>query len=109
MEFRNITSVIIANIVREMELFGSEKLKKDKRFEHAKALSSRIAETYRSFGVDAFGFGLNYAKEAGVVTQPVISKVLNKLVEAKLLTVKKHGRNKYFSPLMDAIIAYSGE
>jgi hypothetical protein len=32
----------------------------------------RIAEAYRSFGISAFGFGLNYGKSAGIGTQPTI-------------------------------------
>lgn len=67
-----LLAVIVANIVREIELFGVEAITKDQRFCSAKALSSRIAETYRSFGADAFGFGLNYGKAAGAVTQPVV-------------------------------------
>ena len=31
----------------------------------------RISETYRSFGIDAFGFGVNYGKNAGLASQPV--------------------------------------
>lgn len=67
-----LLGVIIANIVREMELFQPDKINKDKRFQNAKALSMRIAEAYRSFGVEAFGFGVNYGKSAGISSQPVI-------------------------------------
>jgi len=67
-----LLSVIIANIVREMELSQNEKFIKDPRFQNAKALSTRIAETYRSFGINALGFGASYGKQAGVVTQPII-------------------------------------
>ncbi len=63
---------MIANIVREIELFQPEQIIKDKRFQDAKVLSARIAEAYRSFGIDAFGFGLNYGKTAGISTQPMI-------------------------------------
>lgn len=70
-QIETLLSVIVANIVREIELFESDKVLTDKRFQNAKALSMRIAETYRSFGVDAFGFGLNYGKNAGIVTQPI--------------------------------------
>src|SRR3990167_9683837 len=53
-----LLSAIIANIIREIEFFQSEKVTKDKRFQDAKSLSTRIAETYRSFGIDAFGAGI---------------------------------------------------
>jgi hypothetical protein len=67
-----LLSVIIANVVREIEFFQTEKIKKDRRFQDAKALSLRIAEAYRSFGISALGFGINYGKTAGIVTQPAI-------------------------------------
>lgn len=67
-----LLSVIIANIVREIELLQNKKIIKDKRFQDAKALSMRIAETYRSFGLDALGFGVSYGKAAGIISQPVI-------------------------------------
>lgn len=71
-QIETLLSVVVANIVREVELFESDKIMQDKRFQNAKALSSRIAETYRGFGVDAFGVGFNYGKNAGVVTQPIL-------------------------------------
>ena len=71
--FETLLAAIISNFIREIELLpNNDALIADERFHAAKALSSRIAETYRSFGVDAFGFGANYSKQAGVVTQPVI-------------------------------------
>ena len=70
-QLETLLAVIIANIVREIELFGESKLTKDKRFKNAKTLSSRIAESYRSFGVDAFGFGGSYGRDASV-SQPII-------------------------------------
>jgi len=66
-----LLSVIVANIVREIELLGKSELIKDNRYQNAKALSARIAETYRSFGISAFGVGANYGKQSGIVTQPV--------------------------------------
>jgi len=71
-QLETLLAVIIANVVRELDYFEIDHLTKDKRFQNAKALSSRIAETYRSFGVDAFGFGGSFGKEAGIVTQPII-------------------------------------
>jgi len=68
-----LLAAIIGNVVREIDLLpDNDAFIKDSRFQAAKALSSRIAETYRSFGVDAFGFGASYGKQAGAVTQPVI-------------------------------------
>lgn len=72
-----LLSVIIANIVRELDLFHADKVSKDKRFLNARVLSMNVAEAYRSFGVEAFGFGVNYGKSAGVSSQPyVVSSVV---------------------------------
>jgi len=67
-----LLSAIIANIIREIEFFQPENITKDKRFQDAKSLSTRISETYRSFGVDAFGVGVSYGKSAGISSQPII-------------------------------------
>jgi len=67
-----LLAVIISNIVREVELFQPEKISKDKRFKNAKSLSLRIAEAYRSFGITAFGFGVNYGKSAGITSHPMV-------------------------------------
>lgn len=85
---------IISNSVREIELRTEfDKLLNDKRFQSAKAISSRIAETYRSFGIDAFGFGASYGKQAGIVTQPMIvpSPVLGHHLEDLISLVKEAG------------------
>lgn len=73
-----------------------EKFLSDQRFQSAKALSFRIAETYRSFGVDAFGFGANFGKQAGIVTQPVIvpSTVFGHHLEDLVGLVKEAGFKK---------------
>ena len=68
-----LLAAIISNFIREIELLeANEALVSDERFQSAKSLSVRIAETYRSFGIDIFGFGGSYGKQPGVVTQPVI-------------------------------------
>lgn len=68
-----LLAAIISNFIREIELLdANEALLSDKRFQNAKSLSVRIAETYRSFGIDIFGFGGSYTKQPGIVTQPVI-------------------------------------
>jgi hypothetical protein len=89
-----LLAAIISNLIREIELLeNNNELIKDKRFIAAKALSSRIAETYRSFGVDAFGFGASYGKQAGPVTQPTIvpSCTLGHHLEDLALVVKEAG------------------
>ena len=71
-----VLASVIASVVREIELFHTgdalDKIMKDSKFQEAKAVSSRIAEIYRSYGVEALGFGINYGKDAGIVTQPQI-------------------------------------
>ena len=92
-----LLSVIIANVIREVELFHAETITQDHRFQNAKALSSRISEVYRSLGLDAFGFGFNYGKSAGGSSQPMIvsSAVLGHHLEDLTLLIQsigyKHG------------------
>ena len=66
-----LLAAVISHIVRELEIFHPEKVSKDKRFQDTKALSLRISEAYRSFGVEALGFGASYGKTSDS-TQPVI-------------------------------------
>jgi DNA-binding transcriptional ArsR family regulator len=95
-QIETLLAVIIANIIREAELFASDKVIKDKRFLNAKAVSARIAETYRSFGVDAFSIGFNYGKSAGVVTQPILvpAAVLGHHIEDLIYLIKSAGYQK---------------
>lgn len=89
-----LLAVIVSHLVRELELFtDNASITKDPRFQNAKALSSRIAETYRSFGVDAFGAGISYGKTAGVVTQPIIvpSPTLGHHIEDLVTLIREHG------------------
>lgn len=67
-----LLAVILSNIVREIDLALPPKIVKDQRFQETKALSLRIAEAYRSFGISAFGFGVNYGKSSGIISQPMI-------------------------------------
>lgn len=68
-----LLAAIIGNLIRGIELLpNNSTLISDKRFKSAKALSTRISETYRAFGVEAFGFGASYSKQVGATTQPVI-------------------------------------
>lgn len=39
-------------------------------------------------------------------TRQYVSRLLIKLAEAKLISFKKHGANKYVTPILDAVIAY---
>lgn len=89
-----LLAVIISHLVRELELFANKPaIIQDVRFQNAKGISSRIAETYRSFGIQAFGSGINYGKAAGVVTQPVIvpSATLGHHIEDLVLLVRENG------------------
>jgi hypothetical protein len=67
-----LLAVVIGNIVRELDIFQSDRVANNPKFKDAKALTMRIAETYRSFGIDAFGFGVNYGKNAGITSQPSV-------------------------------------
>lgn len=89
-----LLAVIISHLVRELELFTNDsKITKDPRFENAKSLSSRIAETYRSFGIEALGSGFSYGKSAGIVTQPLIvpSPTLAHHIEDLVALIREHG------------------
>jgi len=89
-----LLAAIISNFVREIELRPEFEIQVlDARFQAAKALSFRIAETYRSFGIDAFGFGANYGKQAGIVTQPIIvpSPTLGHHLEDLIALVREAG------------------
>lgn len=95
--FETLLAAIISNFVREIELSAEFKdILSDVRFQASKALSSRIAETYRSFGIDAFGFGTSFGKQAGIVTQPIIvpSSVLGHHLEDLVSLVKETGFKK---------------
>lgn len=95
-QLETLLAVIIANLIREIELFEADDLIKDPRFLEAKALSNRIAETYRSFGLGAFGMSGNYGKNAGIVTQPVLvpSPVLGHRLEDLVSLIKSYGYEK---------------
>ncbi|MCL5260935.1 MAG: hypothetical protein M1561_04565 [Gammaproteobacteria bacterium] len=84
-----LLAAIISNIVRELELNITGNVLKDKRFIEAKALSKRISEVYKSFGLSAFSVGASYGENVGIsqptiVPAPVIGHHLEDL--AKLIT-----------------------
>jgi DNA-binding MarR family transcriptional regulator len=66
-----LLAAVVSNIVRELELTALKQVAKDKRFIEAKALSQRISETYRSFGISALGVGASYGTNVGT-SQPII-------------------------------------
>jgi DNA-binding transcriptional ArsR family regulator len=89
-----LLAAIISNFVREIELLPNNgTLTSDQRFQSAKSLSTLIAETYRAFGVDAFGFGASYSKQAGIVTQPIIvpSPTLGHHLEDLIALIREAG------------------
>lgn len=88
-----LLAVVIGNIVREVELFHPEGITEDKKFQDAKALSLRISEAYRSFGISAFGFGVNYGKSSGTSSQPMIvpASILGHHLEDLTALIKKLG------------------
>lgn len=89
-----LLAVVVAHLVRELELFTNDpSITKDPRFQNAKSISSRIAETYRSFGIEALGSGISYGKSAGIVTQPIIvpSPTLGNHIEDLVALIRENG------------------
>ena len=95
-----LLAVVIANIIREIELFQPDKIIKsiieNKTFIAAKAISTRISETYRSFGLEAFGFGVNYGGDGAstypsIVPSPVLGHHLEDLIELIYKAGYKYG------------------
>jgi len=88
-----LLAAIISNLVMELELYHHKSVHKNPKFIDAKALVSRISETYRSFGASLFGFGGNYGQSSGPVSQPVIipSPMLAHHLKALVALVKKIG------------------
>lgn len=88
-----LLAVIVGNIVRELDIFQPDLVAKNKKFQDAKALTMRIAETYRSFGIDALGFGLAYGKNTGITSQPSIvpAAILGHHLEDLAILVKSFG------------------
>lgn len=66
-----LLAAIVANTVREFELSMPVAANKDQRFVEAKALSQRMSEIYKSFGLSAFGIGGSYGANIGI-HQPII-------------------------------------
>lgn len=64
-----LLTAVISTVVREIEISHKEKVKNNKIFIDAKALSYRLSEAYNSFGVTAFSVGGSYGKSKAV-TQP---------------------------------------
>ncbi len=66
-----LMAAVIANVVSTLELQHFDKVKNKQGFLNAKAIVKRVTETYRSFGISAFGLGANYGK-SGDTSQPMI-------------------------------------
>lgn len=90
-------AAIISNVVRGIELIFEKEVKNNPGFQEAKAISNRIAETYRSFGAQAgaYGFsgGVSYSKSPGIISQPMIvpSNVLGDHLEELAKITKQLG------------------
>ncbi len=87
-----LLAAVIGNIVRTLELNYLNEVKNNKHFLEARAIVSRITETFRSFGLNTFGFGGSYGA-SGVTTQPVImpTQMLAHHVEDLIKVVYKLG------------------
>lgn len=66
-----LMAAVIANIVSTLELQHFDEVQNKQQFKDAKTIVRQITETYRSFGITAFGFGANYGK-SGITSQPMI-------------------------------------
>lgn len=66
-----LMAAVIGNVVTSLELDYHDEIKNNKNFIEAKALVSRITETFKSFGLSGLGVGGNYSV-SGVITQPVM-------------------------------------
>jgi hypothetical protein len=95
-QLETLLSTIVTNLVREMELFGSDDIINDKRFQNAQALSIKIAETYRNFGVDAFTAGLSHNKSAKLTNHPILvpANILGHHLEDLCILIKTVGYKK---------------
>ncbi|MBY0544712.1 MAG: BlaI/MecI/CopY family transcriptional regulator [Gammaproteobacteria bacterium] len=77
-----LIAAVLANIISTLELHYLEKVKDKSIFKEAKALVQRVTETYRSFGMTAFGLGASYGKSSSA-SQPMImpTQVLSQHLE----------------------------
>ncbi|MFC1617546.1 helix-turn-helix domain-containing protein [Candidatus Margulisiibacteriota bacterium] len=64
-------TAIISSIIKRLEFKFGNKVANKNVFKEAKALSHRLSESYRSFGVNAFSFGANL-NQSVVTTMPSI-------------------------------------
>jgi hypothetical protein len=87
-----LIAAVIGNIVTSLELSHHDEIKKNKDFIEAKAIVSRITETFKSFGLQGLGIGGNYG-ESGVTTQPMMmpTQMLAHYLEKLVAVVKKLG------------------
>ncbi len=87
-----LLAAVIGNIVTTLELYHTEKVAKDDAFNAAKAIVSRITDTYRSFGITGLGIGGNYGS-SGTTTQPMLmpTPMLAHHLEGLITTIKALG------------------
>ena len=87
-----LIGAIIANLVSTLELNYIDQVKNTKEFKNAKIVVQQVTELYRSLGMSAFGFGINYGK-SGIASQPMIipTQVLSKYLEDLVRLVDKIG------------------
>jgi hypothetical protein len=91
-----LLAAIITNLIREFELRDIKKVVKNKCFIEAKSLSQAISDTYKSFGLTAFGIGGSYGENAAIsqpsiVPSPVLGHHLEDLAKLALDAGFKHG------------------
>lgn len=87
-----LMAAIIGSIVTSLELSHGDEIKKDDDFIQAKAIVSRITDTYQSFGMSGFGFGGSYGV-SGATSQPMLmpTPMLAHHFEGLIKTIKKLG------------------
>lgn len=66
----SLLTVVIAVIVRELEIVHEDAVKGDKVFKEAKALIHKLSEAYNNFGLIAFLFEED-RRQTSIITQPV--------------------------------------
>lgn len=87
-----LMAAVIGNVVTSLELDYHSKIKNNKDFIEAKAIVSRITETFRSFGLSGLGVGGSYGV-SGASTQPMImpTQMLANYLDKLVKVVKKLG------------------
>src|SRR3990167_2083834 len=66
-----LMAAVIGNVVTSLELDYHDAIKNNKELIEAKAIVSRVTETFKSFGVSGFNIGGSYGV-SGTITQPLL-------------------------------------